>query len=67
MSEEAPLLLPAAAKVYHDGCPGCAQERKMEINKGVPYRELFFVGITTLASSLPITFLFPFLYFMMDG
>ncbi|KAL6854277.1 hypothetical protein ACP4OV_019180 [Aristida adscensionis] len=52
MSEEAPLLLPAAVKSYHGSCPGCAQERKMEINKGIPYRELFFVGVTTLASTV---------------
>ncbi|TVU30726.1 hypothetical protein EJB05_22361, partial [Eragrostis curvula] len=64
MSEKAPLLLPAAGKGHHDGCPGCAQERKLQMNKGIPYREFFFVGVTTLASSLPITFLFPFLYFM---
>ncbi|KAG8089160.1 hypothetical protein GUJ93_ZPchr0011g26914 [Zizania palustris] len=53
-----------AAKVYHDGCPGCAMERRKEDNKGIPYKELLFVAITTLASSLPISSLFPFLYFM---
>ncbi|KAL6653976.1 hypothetical protein ACP70R_007441 [Stipagrostis hirtigluma subsp. patula] len=36
--------------VYHDGCPGCAVERRKENQKGVPYRELFFVGIITLVS-----------------
>lgn len=69
--EEAPLLVPAAAEagklaVYHEeGCPGCAQERRKESCRGrIPYKELFFVAVTTLASSLPITCLFPFLYFM---
>ncbi|TVU50729.1 hypothetical protein EJB05_02125 [Eragrostis curvula] len=54
----------APVKVYYDGCPGCAMERKKDSHKGVPYKELIFVGVTTLASSLPISSLFPFLYFM---
>ncbi|RCV36353.1 hypothetical protein SETIT_7G312000v2 [Setaria italica] len=51
-------------KVYYEGCPGCAMDRKKESHKGVPYKELLFVGIITFASALPITSLFPFLYFM---
>uniref|UniRef100_A0A0E0R3U4 Major facilitator superfamily (MFS) profile domain-containing protein n=1 Tax=Oryza rufipogon TaxID=4529 RepID=A0A0E0R3U4_ORYRU len=39
-------------------------ERKLESSQGIPYKEFFFVGITTIASSLPISSLFPFLYFM---
>ncbi|WVZ54621.1 hypothetical protein U9M48_005389 [Paspalum notatum var. saurae] len=61
---EAPLLAPAPAPAV-EGCPGCAMERRKASSQGrVPYRELFFVGATTLASSLPITCLFPFMYFM---
>ncbi|KAL6905685.1 hypothetical protein ACP4OV_003286 [Aristida adscensionis] len=55
-----------AMRLYVDGCPGCDMERKKESNKGVPYKELFFVAITTIASSLPISSLFPFLYFMIE-
>ncbi|KAF2909362.1 protein ZINC INDUCED FACILITATOR-LIKE 1 isoform X5 [Oryza sativa Japonica Group] len=55
---------PPATKVYHDGCPGCAMEQRKEEHKGIPYKEFLFVAITTLASSLPISSLFPFLYFM---
>nr|CAB3490831.1 unnamed protein product [Digitaria exilis] len=55
---------PAPAKVYYDGCPGCAMDKKKETHKGIPYKELLFVGITSFASALPITSLFPFLYFM---
>ncbi|XP_021316535.1 protein ZINC INDUCED FACILITATOR-LIKE 1 isoform X2 [Sorghum bicolor] len=53
-----------AAKVYYEGCPGCAMDRKKETQSGVPYKELLFVATTTFASALPITSLFPFLYFM---
>ncbi|CAD6258413.1 unnamed protein product [Miscanthus lutarioriparius] len=67
MGEQSPAspLPPApAAKVYYDGCPGCAMDRKKETHAGVPYKELLFVATTTFASALPITSLFPFLYFM---
>ncbi|CAN6357512.1 unnamed protein product [Urochloa humidicola] len=61
-SKEAPLLLPVPAV---EGCPGCAMDRWKASSKGrILYKELFFVGVTTLASSLPITCLFPFMYFM---
>ncbi|KAF8707176.1 hypothetical protein HU200_030422 [Digitaria exilis] len=61
-SVEAPLLLPAPSV---EGCPGCVMEWRKANSKGrVPYMELFFVGVTSLASSLPITCLFPFMYFM---
>ncbi|XP_052139077.1 protein ZINC INDUCED FACILITATOR-LIKE 1-like [Oryza glaberrima] len=65
--EAAPLLLPVAAATAtaEERCPGCVQERRKASRGGrIPYTELFFVAVTTLASSLPITCLFPFLYFM---
>ncbi|KAF2906529.1 hypothetical protein DAI22_12g024900 [Oryza sativa Japonica Group] len=65
MSEEAPPSSPVMRAVFYDGCPGCAMERKLESSQGIPYKEFFFVGITTIASSLPISSLFPFLYLMM--
>ncbi|KAG2559879.1 hypothetical protein PVAP13_8KG028053 [Panicum virgatum] len=47
-SEEAPLLLLAPVV---EGCPGCAIERQKASSKGrIPYRELFFVGVTSFAS-----------------
>lgn len=44
--EEAPLLVPAV-----EGCPGCVMERRKASSNGrIPYRELFFVAATSLAS-----------------
>jgi hypothetical protein len=42
----------APVKVYYEGCPGCAMERKKESHRGqgVPYKELLFVAVTTLAA-----------------
>ncbi|GJN07074.1 hypothetical protein PR202_ga24867 [Eleusine coracana subsp. coracana] len=51
-----------AAKVYYDGCPGCAMERKKESNKGVPYKELLFVGVITLAAATFFSIIFNTLF-----
>jgi hypothetical protein len=46
--QEAPLLLPAPEV---EGCPGCLMERqKARSNGRIPYKEFFFVGVTTVAS-----------------
>uniref|UniRef100_A0ACD5YHK7 Uncharacterized protein n=1 Tax=Avena sativa TaxID=4498 RepID=A0ACD5YHK7_AVESA len=55
----------AAEACHHDGCPGCAMDRrKASLCGRIPSKELFFVGATSLAAALPITCLFPFMYFM---
>ncbi|XP_062202867.1 protein ZINC INDUCED FACILITATOR-LIKE 1-like isoform X2 [Phragmites australis] len=56
----APLL----AHVYFNGCPGCAVDRWKAENPGVPYRHFFHIWIIILVCCLPISSLFPFLYFM---
>ncbi|XP_038980702.1 protein ZINC INDUCED FACILITATOR-LIKE 1-like isoform X4 [Phoenix dactylifera] len=56
----APLL----EKVYFENCPGCKQEKKKDANPGIPYKEFAFVWMVTLCTALPISILFPFLYFM---
>lgn len=38
------------AKVFYEGCPGCAVERRKETREGVPYKELLFVAVITLAA-----------------
>lgn len=60
-----PLLLrQGQEKVYHPGCPGCANDRRKELQEGLPYKEFLYVWIICLATSLPVSSLFPFLYFM---
>ncbi|XP_006662717.1 probable peptide/nitrate transporter At3g43790 isoform X2 [Oryza brachyantha] len=49
---------------YHEGCPGCAVDRSKALNPGVPYLRFFHIWIIILVSCLPISLLFPFLYFM---
>ncbi|KAK1318784.1 Protein ZINC INDUCED FACILITATOR-LIKE 1 [Acorus calamus] len=51
-------------RVYYEKCPGCKLEQRKEANLGLPVKELFYVWLVTLCTSLPISSLFPFLYFM---
>ncbi|KAK9067466.1 hypothetical protein SSX86_014795 [Deinandra increscens subsp. villosa] len=55
-----PLLEP----VYHENCPGCKVDRQKRIQTGLPIKELVFIWIIVLCVALPISSLFPFLYFM---
>ncbi|XP_026448941.1 protein ZINC INDUCED FACILITATOR-LIKE 1-like isoform X2 [Papaver somniferum] len=50
--------------LYYENCEGCKVDARKDEHKGVPYKELFFIWVVCLASSLPISCLFPFLYFM---
>ncbi|KAI5021211.1 hypothetical protein ZWY2020_055056 [Hordeum vulgare] len=61
----APLLeKEKAAAVYVEGCPGCASDRRKAANPGIPYLQFFHVWSIILVSCLPISFIYPFLYFM---
>eukprot|EP00261_Vitis_vinifera_P038372 XP_019079615.1 PREDICTED: protein ZINC INDUCED FACILITATOR 1-like [Vitis vinifera] len=53
-------------KVYHGGCPGCRVEHLKDTQRGLPVRQLFFVWIVVLCNALPISSLFPYLYFMVS-
>ncbi|CAN4111350.1 unnamed protein product [Withania somnifera] len=63
MAEELETLL-INKKEYYKNCPGC----KMNLHKagqiGLPIKELFTVWVVMLSAALPISSLFPFLYFM---
>lgn len=46
-----PLLLrQGQEKVYHPGCPGCANDRRKELQEGLPYKEFLYVWIICLAT-----------------
>eukprot|EP00249_Psilotum_nudum_P016394 c25802_g1_i1 orf=431-1783(-) len=57
---EAPLL----EKVWYENCSACQLERRKIEDKGPPKKELLYVAFTVLCNSLPISSLFPFIYFM---
>ncbi|GAB2211376.1 hypothetical protein Droror1_Dr00024688 [Drosera rotundifolia] len=55
---------PLLTKEYYENCPGCKLERLREKQHGIPYKSLLTIWIVVLSSTLPISSLFPFLYFM---
>ncbi|KAI5670677.1 hypothetical protein M9H77_11041 [Catharanthus roseus] len=56
----APLL----KKDYYENCSGCKVEQMKERQRGLPFKQLFTIWIIVLCAALPISSLFPFLYFM---
>ncbi|XP_039802560.1 protein ZINC INDUCED FACILITATOR-LIKE 1-like [Panicum virgatum] len=60
----APLLEEKQQTAWVEGCPGCAVDRRKAANPGIPYGSFIYVWIVTLCTALPISSLFPFLYFM---
>ncbi|KAI7728184.1 hypothetical protein M8C21_006356 [Ambrosia artemisiifolia] len=58
------FMKPLLEKVYYEGCPGCCVDQKKEVQTGLPIKEVFCIWIVTLSVTLPISSLFPFLYFM---
>ncbi|TXG57792.1 hypothetical protein EZV62_015621 [Acer yangbiense] len=54
----------ALLKKNYENCPGCKIELLNDTNPSIPFKLFFSVWIVVLASALPISSLFPFLYFM---
>uniref|UniRef100_A0A0C9S8Z0 TSA: Wollemia nobilis Ref_Wollemi_Transcript_10065_2141 transcribed RNA sequence n=1 Tax=Wollemia nobilis TaxID=56998 RepID=A0A0C9S8Z0_9CONI len=61
--EQSEPLLRKAVK-YYENCPGCKVELRKQRQKGYPVKEFLLLALVVLANSLPISSLFPFLYFM---
>ncbi|GAB2277724.1 Protein ZINC INDUCED FACILITATOR-LIKE 1 [Dionaea muscipula] len=55
---------PLLKKVYYENCPGCKVELLKENQHGIPFKRLLTIWVIVLSSALPISSLFPFLYFM---
>ncbi|RDY13686.1 Protein ZINC INDUCED FACILITATOR-LIKE 1, partial [Mucuna pruriens] len=57
---------PLLEKKYYSDCPGCKVDQAKELSQGqgVPVRNLLIIWMVVLCASLPISSLFPFLYFM---
>ncbi|KAL1804083.1 hypothetical protein ACET3Z_032730 [Daucus carota] len=51
-------------KDYYENCPGCEVDQYKAAQHGLPIKKLFLIWIVVLATVLPISSLFPFLYFM---
>ncbi|XP_027340495.1 protein ZINC INDUCED FACILITATOR-LIKE 1-like [Abrus precatorius] len=62
--EEGNVGQPLVKKEYHENCPGCKVDQAKELKKDVTFHNLFNIWIVVLCSALPVSSLFPFLYFM---
>ncbi|KAL5095867.1 hypothetical protein RYX36_000194 [Vicia faba] len=51
-------------KNYHENCPGCKVDKAKQLKTDVSFRNLFNIWTVVLCSSLPVSSLFPYLYFM---
>ncbi|TXG48153.1 hypothetical protein EZV62_027447 [Acer yangbiense] len=51
-------------KKFYENCPGCKMDRLKEEQSGVPYKNLSYIWLVSLCTALPISSLFPFVYFM---
>ncbi|XP_047950370.1 protein ZINC INDUCED FACILITATOR-LIKE 1-like isoform X2 [Salvia hispanica] len=49
---------------YVEGCPGCAVDRRKQLQRGMPLKQILTVWMIVLATALTIASLYPFLYFM---
>ncbi|KAK1575380.1 hypothetical protein Q3G72_004923 [Acer saccharum] len=56
--------VPLLKNKYYEGCPGCKVDQDKMLQRGFPIRQLVSVWIVVLCTALPISSLFPFLYFM---
>ncbi|CAJ2663333.1 unnamed protein product [Trifolium pratense] len=49
---------------YYVNCPGCKVDKAKELKTDVSFRNLLNIWMVVLCSALPISSLFPYLYFM---
>ncbi|KAI3876972.1 hypothetical protein MKW92_036752 [Papaver armeniacum] len=50
--------------LYYEDCPGCRIDHRKDTNLGAPYKELVYIWIVALCAGLPISSLYPYLYFL---
>ncbi|XP_019447123.1 PREDICTED: protein ZINC INDUCED FACILITATOR-LIKE 1-like [Lupinus angustifolius] len=62
--EEDKIREPLLKKKYYDNCPGCKVDQAKEQNQNLSILNLAIIWMLVLSASLPISSLFPFLYFM---
>ncbi|KAJ8434734.1 hypothetical protein Cgig2_012655 [Carnegiea gigantea] len=49
---------------YYENCPGCKVKKRKAQKSNPPWLHFFFIWVVTLCASLPISSIFPFLYYM---
>ncbi|KAI9115438.1 hypothetical protein K1719_013757 [Acacia pycnantha] len=49
---------------YYKNCPGCEVDRAKQLNQASPFKHLLNIWMLTMCTTLPISCIFPFIYFM---
>ncbi|KAK9170611.1 hypothetical protein Syun_002751 [Stephania yunnanensis] len=62
--EKQQVLLNKKAVWFDEDCPGCRVDRRKAERRGIPFSDLFYLWVVVLGTALPISSLFPYLYFM---
>ncbi|CAL0333629.1 unnamed protein product [Lupinus luteus] len=62
--EDENIREPLLKKKYYENCSGCKVEQAKELNHGLSILNLSIIWMVVLCAALPISSLFPFLYFM---
>ncbi|CAN1298527.1 Protein ZINC INDUCED FACILITATOR-LIKE 1 [Linum perenne] len=64
MAETEDYTVPLLKKQYYENCPGCKVDQHKYLKRGLPIREFLSIWTVVLCTALPISSLFPYLYFM---
>ncbi|KAF1884834.1 hypothetical protein Lal_00028721 [Lupinus albus] len=57
---------PTLNQKYYENCPGCKVDQAKELNPRVSIPNLLFVWVVVISAVLPLSSLYPFLYFMVS-
>ncbi|CAN0840299.1 Protein ZINC INDUCED FACILITATOR-LIKE 1 [Linum grandiflorum] len=63
-NEEYTVPLLKKQQYYYENCPGCKVDQLKYLRRGFPIREYLSIWVVVLCAALPISSLFPYLYFM---
>ncbi|XP_061351058.1 protein ZINC INDUCED FACILITATOR 1-like [Gastrolobium bilobum] len=62
--EEENVEQPLLKKKYYENCPGCKVDQAKELKSDVSILNLSYIWMAVLCGTLPVSSLFPFVYFM---
>ncbi|KAI3849390.1 hypothetical protein MKX03_002555 [Papaver bracteatum] len=60
------VFLEKKNKVYYDNCSGCKDEYRKDTQTGIPFKIFFYIWIATLGTVLPVSSIYPYLYFLIS-
>ncbi|CAK9235547.1 unnamed protein product [Sphagnum troendelagicum] len=65
-AEDQQILLQKKKEIQYPNCPGCKCAYLQHPDAGIPYKEFLSVFLLIFVASIPVSSLYPFLYFMVQ-